>query len=1229
MRLLERNGAGEIRLTKFFVSNVPRYAILSHTWGNEEEEVSFQDLMDGTGKNKLGYRKIQFCGEQAWRDGLEFFWVDTCCINKSNSTELQEAINSMFRWYRDAAKCYVYLADVSTPSLISDDNSSWEPAFRNSRWFTRGWTLQELIAPLSVEFFSKEGVLLGTRRSLERHIHEITGIPVRALRGSPLSQFSISDRLAWIEKRDTTRKEDKAYALLGIFDIHMSLIYGEGENNAFRRLREEINKASIGEQAYHQVDRCLADLRCTDPRHDKTRIEQTKGGLLADSYRWVLDNKDFRRWQENGQSRLLWIKGDPGKGKTMLLCGIINELKSTCNFSLLSFFFCQATDASINNATAVLRGLIYLLVDQQPSLISHVQKKYDPAGNPLFRDVNAWIALSEIFTGILEDPSLPRTCLIVDALDECTKGLDLLLELIVKTSSAYSSVKWIVSSRNWSSIEKDLDAATQKVKLCLELNEESVTAAVTAYVQSKVDWLAKQNGYNTDTRDAVERYFSANAQGTFLWVALVCQELANTSEWEAEELLTTFPPGLDALYGRMMDQIYNSRHAKLLQRILAVISVVYRPITLDELPALVDIPDRASGNDKALAEIVGLCGSFLTLRERKIFFVHQSAKEFLLKQARDEIFPTGMEDTHYTIFSRSLRAARKILRRDIYSLGAPGFPIDRVKPPDPDPLAAVQYSCVHWINHLRDCNPKQNRNKELQDGELIDTFLREKYLHWLEALSLLKAISEGTASMIELERLFKEGKETSLLANRVRDAYRFILYHKWAIKKSPLQVYASALIFSPAHSIIRKQFENEGPKWIIRKPAMADNWNACLQTLEGHSSLVNSVAWSHDATRLASASHDKRVKIWDPATGKCVSTLEGHSDAVRSVSWSHDATMLASGSDDKTIKIWDPATGQCVSTLEGHSDAVRSVSWSHAATWLASGSDDRTIKIWDPATGQGVSTLGGHSDSVGSVAWSHDAARIASASDDNTVKIWDPVTGRCVWTLEGHRSLVGSVAWSHDATLLASASDDETVKIWDPATGQCVSTLDGHRSWVRSVAWSHDATRLASASGDGMIKIWDPATGQCVWTLEGHRSWVRLVAWSRDATLLASASGGTIKIWDPATGQCVSMLEIDYVLYDLQSNSGLLRTEFGVFDLRAIANSTVLGPASAGCLPPIAVGYGLSSNGTWITYQGENLLWLPPEYRPSSSDISGTAMSIGCPSGRVLIFTFSDSNPIS
>ena len=206
MRLLKLTGPGTFNLIEVAGSSIPRYGILSHTW-EDEQEVSFEDLIKGVGQCKAGYEKIRFCGEQATRDNLQYFWVDTCCIDKSNNTELTEAINSMFRWYRNAAKCYVYLADVSAPGHNIDAQayqSAWEVDFRKSRWFTRGWTLQELIAPMSVEFFSKQHQRLGDKKSLEKQIHEITGIPTQALQGNPFSDFSVAERIAWAAKRQTT-----------------------------------------------------------------------------------------------------------------------------------------------------------------------------------------------------------------------------------------------------------------------------------------------------------------------------------------------------------------------------------------------------------------------------------------------------------------------------------------------------------------------------------------------------------------------------------------------------------------------------------------------------------------------------------------------------------------------------------------------------------------------------------------------------------------------------------------------------------------------------------------------------------------------------------------------------------------------------------------------------------------------------------------------------------------
>jgi len=280
------------------------------------------------------------------------------------------------------------------------------------------------------------------------------------------------------------------------------------------------------------------------------------------------------------------------------------------------------------------------------------------------------------------------------------------------------------------------------------------------------------------------------------------------------------------------------------------------------------------------------------------------------------------------------------------------------------------------------------------------------------------------------------------------------MYHKGAIEKSPLQAYASALVFSPARSLIRGLFKEEGPKCITIKPAIRDKWSACLQTLEGHNNSVRSVAFSHDSARLASASLDKTVKIWDTSCGECLQTLEGHSG----------------------------------------------------------------------------------------------------------------------W--------VFSVAFSHDSARIASASDDKTVKIWDASSGECLQTLEGHSRWVRLVAFSHDSARLASASLDKTVKIWDTSCGECLQTLGIGK-------------VLFSISFDT-------TGSC-------------------LHTEIGTISVDA---SSALTPSVTDPQNPRYQGGVLSSDGAWITYNSENLVWLPSEYRSSCSAVSGKTIGVGVGSGKVWICNF-------
>ncbi|KAF5340124.1 hypothetical protein D9758_013180 [Tetrapyrgos nigripes] len=235
MRLLNTK---TLKLEEFY-ADIPPYAILSHTW--EKEEVTFQDIRNlKVAKRKAGYAKIQNVCARARRYDFEWIWIDSCCINKESSAELSEAINSMYQYYEDAVACYVYLCDVSIEFHPRNPKST----FKDSRWFKRGWTLQELLAPWNVVFLDKDWFRIGTRWTLRDVVSAITSIPVEVFEGRDINTYGVAQRMSWAALRETTRPEDQAYSLMGIFEVSMPPIYGEGGVKAFMRLQQEIIKIS-------------------------------------------------------------------------------------------------------------------------------------------------------------------------------------------------------------------------------------------------------------------------------------------------------------------------------------------------------------------------------------------------------------------------------------------------------------------------------------------------------------------------------------------------------------------------------------------------------------------------------------------------------------------------------------------------------------------------------------------------------------------------------------------------------------------------------------------------------------------------------------------------------------------------------------------------------------------------------------------------------------------------
>ncbi|KAF6821104.1 nacht and wd domain protein [Colletotrichum plurivorum] len=458
----------------------------------------------------------------------------------------------------------------------------------------------------------------------------------------------------------------------------------------------------------------LNDLYVTDPTAVKIRIERTKGGILRDSYSWILGHTNFRRWRTDAGSRLLWVKGDPGKGKTMLLCGIIDELEKWEAEPV--YFFCQATDGRINTANAVLRGLLYMLLRRRPSLITHVRDGHQHAGKQLFEDPNGWDSMCKILESMLAgtEHQLDNIIFLIDGLDD----------------------------RNWPSIEEAMEAAEQKVPIWLELNDEAISTAVLSYINYKVDELAQKKKYDAVLRDEVQEYLASNSNNTFLWVSLVSQQLDKVAKRHARANLSTMPRDLNEFYDRMLTQMLNSDDAVACKDILAVVLVAYRPVNLAELGSLTESPEDFINDKDSLRNIVGQCGSLLTLgpKDDVVYIVYQSAKDFLTKHTVGTVMPNGISYQHRLVLSRSLDALSKTLRRNIYGLESPSTLKKDIKAvPDPDPLEGVRYSCANWTKHAQEGDLTATEYKQ------VYSFLKKHYLHWLEAMSLIESMTECIA----------------------------------------------------------------------------------------------------------------------------------------------------------------------------------------------------------------------------------------------------------------------------------------------------------------------------------------------------------------------------------------------------------------------------------------------------------------------------------------------------
>ncbi|KAL4940491.1 hypothetical protein BDV06DRAFT_224064 [Aspergillus oleicola] len=925
----------------------------------------------------------------------------------------------------------------------------------------------------------------------------------------------------------------------------------------------------------HLLDEFLADICESDPLNEMVRIQQSKGGILSACYQWIVESNGFQRWRNQRSTSLLWMKGGPGKGKTMTLIGLSERLNkphlagdgdSTPNFAC---FFFQNNVPHLNNATSALRALIWRLLWNFNSLSKYIPDEYRcKKGHRLgiFEGPNAFAILATMFSHMLGDKSIGECVLIIDAVDECETNMDLSLDWIInQTSRSQSRVKWLLSSRPNIAIGDSLRAADCVELLSLDDNPARVEAAVEYIIENKAEQLAQRKSLSNEILKDVKMTLKRKAESTFLWVALVAQRLLRCPRMNIRKELDKLPSGLVPLYDHSLAQIEGYTDfgdGDLLRGALRVAILAFRPLGIEELILMTERADISSDD---IPELVDLCSCFLMLRDKLVFLQHQSVKEYFCTGPGQRIFSegSGICIEHKSLFERLLGGMEARLHRDVYSLWHPGSHIDHIAVPDPDPLSGLGYAATYWIEHIGMClegtlSVPRNADSSSERNRVYN-FLQCHFNHWLEVLSLMQQIKKAPMVMHRLSRIIETHfSEDNALKSFVEDAYQFTLYNMSRAQDTPLQIYFSGLTFTPQRSVIRSMFSDEIPTWLKNPDNLDEQWSPCLHMLEGHMEPVVSVIFSSDTHLVVSGSEDHTIRVWDTATGACLQILKGHEALISHIAISPDSAHIASSALDQTVRLWGLQSGELKMILK-IKDRIDSIAFSMDGHQLILLSALNHVQIWDINTASLVRAYQLHPSLRSPTVLSQNGRWVASASYDGGIWVGEAGTGLMkkafqqngkilsLRIISGEPDIICLVAdssvelWSieprvrlshfhagSDRILMAYMLSDgccvavaayESMRLWDMQREVILQTFAGYTDAVVDIALSTDGHKMASASMDKTVRIWNSASrfGTAKACAPGVPIYCLVLA--PDGQSVASGSyDGHVKVWDLATG---------------------------------------------------------------------------------------------------------------
>ncbi|KAH6845648.1 hypothetical protein B0I37DRAFT_356096 [Chaetomium sp. MPI-CAGE-AT-0009] len=900
------------KLVKFLGYETPPYAILSHTWGVDEEELDFDDVKEGRiDKPGAGSVKFRGCCRQAAKEGLEYVWIDTCCIDKKNSTELIEAINSMFRWYQRASRCYAYLSDVPA----GDEPQKRTSKFRTSRWFRRGWTLQELLAPKHLQFYNSEWGYLGTKGKLWKPIGEITSIPAGILLGkAKLHDASVAQRMSWAARRETKKKEDLAYCLLGIFDVTMPLIYGDGGDKAFSLLQEQIIKTT-------RDDSILAWGLGTKESHTDDPDQATAGGFWQPPYQISRIQGIFLRmylptFTTSAGGLLGLLNCGPQRDRQQAVCIPLVKTASGGSDEYFRPRGCHAVLQPIPGSGVSARS-IRTRKDRQS------EKSSDASRQHWLFDYGAFAELEVNLT--LVDVN-PQSCW--DRVDD-----------IISTPAPSDGT----TQRTLARIRHDEGEFPDFVML-LEFEQQvppaeprchvmmlDLTSELVGICKAKGESVAEKEGLDRKLKDRSKRLEQVKRAREMVEVELRKleerkKELAEEENSETEEMRLLIER--KAAVEEQQEQA-SARWSNALKR-------------WDEL-CHTDC-DKAGYGSKGVAHWMPLRWAAEN--------GHAEMVELLLSEGAD--VAVADKDGWTPLIAASSKGHLDVVRLLLHK----GAEVDLK---DKTARAAISYAAEGGHRTIVQLLLKNGPMRMWRLRRTIEGH-SSSYVHWVaispDSTVLASASADCTIRLWDIEtgqlQRTLEGHsepvysvtfspDSTVLASASADCTARLWDMETGRQRRCLSDSCYSVAFSPDSTVLASGSADHTIRlWDVETGQVR-------RTLQGHTDHVCSVAFSPDSTVLASASVDCTIRLWDAETGQLRQTLECNSE-ILSVAFSPDSTILGSASTDKTIRLWNIATGHLHQILTGHSGWCRSVAFSSDSTLLASASEDGTIRLWEIET---------------------------------------------------------------------------------------------------------------------------------------------------------------------------------------------------------------------------------------------------------------------------------------